>query len=195
MVFLSSTFPVLREDFRVEPKDTRVAAGETALLECGPPRGSPEPILSWKKVRIKNILSCMLSISFDSKLLFYIQCTFFMQDGITLDFEETRTGNNNHLQHINGNNPVTRMRIVDGGNLLINDVRPLDEGRYQCIAQNMVGSRESTSAKLTVQGLYSPIPISIFLHITYTIYISFLQNFVRFESISIEKKTIKMFHV
>ncbi|EDX03326.1 GD23092 [Drosophila simulans] len=94
---------VLRDEFRLEPQNTRIAQGDTALLECAAPRGIPEPTVTWKK------------------------------GGQKLDLEGSK-----------------RVRIVDGGNLAIQDARQTDEGQYQCIAKNPVGVRESSLATLKV---------------------------------------------
>ncbi|XP_046817776.1 roundabout homolog 2-like isoform X2 [Vespa crabro] len=107
------TVAVLRDEFRTEPQNTRVAAGETAMLECGPPRGHPEPTLHWRR--------------------------------------------NGHIIDLESNKRIT---LVDGGNLLISDVRQTDQGKYQCIAENMVGVKESSIASLTVyvKPYFSAIP-------------------------------------
>ncbi|KAI4814326.1 hypothetical protein KUCAC02_003523, partial [Chaenocephalus aceratus] len=48
-VMYKSVARVLRDDFRQNPVDVMVAVGEPAVLECQPPRGHPEPTISWRR--------------------------------------------------------------------------------------------------------------------------------------------------
>lgn len=112
MYFCAKLLIVLRDEFRLEPQNTRVAQGEVALMECGPPRGSPEPQVFWRK------------------------------NGQTLNLDGNK-----------------RIRIVDGANLAIQDARPSDDGRYQCVVKNPVGIRESFVAFLKVHSKYRCYPL------------------------------------
>ncbi|VVC43054.1 Hypothetical protein CINCED_3A018710 [Cinara cedri] len=38
-----------RQEFRTQPKDANPASGDTVRLECDPPKGYPEPSVSWQK--------------------------------------------------------------------------------------------------------------------------------------------------
>ncbi|XP_074603419.1 uncharacterized protein LOC141856961 [Brevipalpus obovatus] len=44
----------------------------------------------------------------------------------------------------------SRIKILPGGGLILEDVQPKDEGRYSCIAENMVGFRETPPAIVKV---------------------------------------------
>lgn len=61
---------MLKEDFRLQPNDTRVAAGETAMMECGPPKGQPEPTVYWTRNGQK------LDTEISKKLVFYGRVEF-----------------------------------------------------------------------------------------------------------------------
>lgn len=49
LLCITTMLTVLREEFRLEPVTSQTAQGETVILECSPPRGSPEPTVYWKK--------------------------------------------------------------------------------------------------------------------------------------------------
>lgn len=93
----------MRDEFRFEPQSNRVAANEDIVLECSPPKGTPEPQVFWRK------------------------------DGQTLTIEG-------------------RLKLVDGYNLAITDTKISDDGKYQCVAKNTAGVRESAVAVLKVYG-------------------------------------------
>ncbi|CAH1116112.1 unnamed protein product [Phaedon cochleariae] len=95
------TVAVLRDEFRLEPQSSRVAAGEDIVLECAPPKGTPDPQVFWRK------------------------------DGQAVVVEG-------------------RLKLVDGFNLAITDAKTTDDGKYQCVARNTAGVRESAAAVLKV---------------------------------------------
>lgn len=98
----------------------RVVQGDIALLECAGPKGTPEPLISWKK------------------------------NGLKFEIEHSK-----------------RTRIVDGGNLAIQDTRQSDEGQYQCVAKNVAGIRESKIAFLKIHGKVFQVALNVLSYFSF----------------------------
>lgn len=49
---------------------------------------------------------------------------------------------------------VRRIRVDESGNLVFAKLTSADEGRYQCLAQNVVATRETSAVLLSVHGYY-----------------------------------------
>ncbi|XP_040287055.1 roundabout homolog 4 isoform X1 [Bufo bufo] len=45
----SLTIAVLKDEFRQEPLDKVVIAGRPLVIDCSPPKGYPEPVVTWRK--------------------------------------------------------------------------------------------------------------------------------------------------
>ncbi|XP_074600204.1 protein sax-3-like [Brevipalpus obovatus] len=123
----------LRDNFRNSPKSKLVLSGDSVTIECDPPRGYPEPQISWKK---------------DGKLIHF--------GGISTNINNNNNGDDPvHQSDITSesyksSSSFGRYKLSPSGDLRINGVRSSDRGRYSCLASNPMGSRESSPALLTV---------------------------------------------
>ena len=50
--------------------------------------------------------------------------------------------------------PNSRFSVVEGGQLQIAESKESDQGKYECVAENEVGTQYSYSAQLYVRGEY-----------------------------------------
>lgn len=136
---------VLRDDFRQNPQDVVVAVGETASLECQPPRGHPEPTTFWRKDMARlDLKDDRISVS-DYPRVTSLPLTWSFTWNLpgTVGIESTLYWT-----------VICYMLFcqVRGGKLTISNTKKSDAGIYVCVATNMVGERESEKAQLSVFG-------------------------------------------
>lgn len=115
--------------WQVEPEDSYAIYGDSAQLHCSAV-GSPEPKISWKKVKgkILAILSCFL----------FIKCKIyydFMFIDASIDLHTRKNGD-----------------VLQNGTLLIKNVTHTDSGVYECVADNGVKPELRKTIALIING-------------------------------------------
>ena len=113
----------MQEDFRMMPMSTKVAQGDTAVLKCQAPRGYPEPSVTW----VKN--------------------------GEVLDPASSK-----RIRVTETGSLVVRWMLMlmmwwcDADDDVFRDAERSDGGQYYCRAENLVTTRDSDPARLSVHS-------------------------------------------
>uniref|UniRef100_A0A671NAB9 Roundabout homolog 2-like n=1 Tax=Sinocyclocheilus anshuiensis TaxID=1608454 RepID=A0A671NAB9_9TELE len=153
---------ILRDDFRQTPSDVVVAAGEPAVMECIPPRGHPEPTISWKRNNVKvndkderiTIRGGKLMISNTRKSdagMYVCVGTNMVGEKDSDPAELVVFGRFVILLYARpiwrkeeGELPRGRFEIRAENSLRLTQVKAEDEGSYICLSENSVGKAEAS---------------------------------------------------
>ncbi|CAB1352358.1 unnamed protein product, partial [Coregonus sp. 'balchen'] len=141
---------VLRDDFRQTPSDVVVAAGEPAVMECIPPRGHPEPTISWKRNNMK-VNDHDERITSDAGMFVCVGTNMVGErdsdPAELVVFERPMFVKRPVNQVVLADDTVDFLsEIHSDHSLRLTQVRAEDEGTYTCVSENSVGKAEASGS-------------------------------------------------
>ena len=137
-----------------------MGSGDTVHLQCVPPRAQPEATVRFLKDGQPFIDSNGLTAAFHQPKPFSHSSS---HPSTSINNDEARTADGFLFPLAD----AERFKLLSDGTLRIHNAQPKDNGRYSCVAENFVDTRESAPALLTVFGKFI------------TFHLTFLMSFIQ----------------
>ena len=123
-----------------------MSSGDTVHLQCVPPRAQPEATVRFLKDGQPFIDANGLATTFNQPPAYSRSSS---HPSTSINNDEALDG------FLFPAGDAERFKLLSDGTLRIHNAQPKDNGRYSCVAENFVDTRESAPALLTVFGKFS----------------------------------------